>query len=141
MRTQRILISLVVAAALLAGAGCSNQPPKTTTGRIGQIKGTITWASGSAEDHELANNALVLRATTSGVEITNVTVTLGPRSISSGRVRAPYSVGNLPREIPIQLDVKGANGQVNFVRDANPQDALCTVAAPIVAGFDFHALS
>jgi len=68
-------------------------------------------------------------------------VTFGKVSISNGKVSAPYAVSDLPLGVSIQLRVRPKLVAGDFLRDANPQDAILEMGRTVVENFNFHFVS
>ncbi|MEO6195008.1 MAG: hypothetical protein ABIS20_18485 [Thermoanaerobaculia bacterium] len=154
MEKNKMMSCAVFAAAMLMLAGCHGQ--SIQTGRIGEIDGTVSWSFRGeiGEDRTPlgVNDAITImpvtvitipptRPGTFGqaidTAISGTEVNFGKISVSAKGVSVPYAVTKLPSEVSIQLRVLPKVGG-QFLRDGNPQDAVLTVANPIVTGFNFN---
>jgi len=137
MITNKLACTLLLAATLLATTAC---PSRSAVQAIGEIKGAMSWDKGGERpDPSAAADALSISATTAaGVALPGAKVVFGTPSDSGTRVSVPYTVSKLPLNTVIRLEVKPKHVQGSFIRDGNPQDAVCSIAQPVVSQFDFH---
>lgn len=139
MNYKKIIPTLAFAAAILTSTGCP--APNKEVQAIGEISGTISWDKGGERpDPSVIGDAISITPVTSTnrIPLTGATVVFGNPSDSGSRVMVTYKVSKLPLDTAIQLEVKPKRVQGSFLRDGNPQDAICTLAQPTVSNFDFH---
>jgi hypothetical protein len=140
-QSQR-MTTLITAAALLAIMGCNS---RKAVQAICEIKGTVAWENGAGgPDPSVVNDAVTITALTMGssslIPLPGAHVAWGSPSTAGPRVTVSYTVSKLPLNTAIRLVVKPNHVQGQFIRDGNPQDALCTFAQPSVSQFDFRFL-
>ena len=155
MNINKMTCSLVFAAAILATTGCPD-PNTAPLQPIGEIKGTISWDKGGERPNpSVVSDAIGITpvtvkltpgtgpgslgsTTTTKIKNENVDVAFGSPSDSGSRVTVTYTVSKLPLNTAIQLEVKPKHVQGTFIRDGNPQDAICTLTQLTVSQFDFR---
>lgn len=137
--------------------------PSKIIGRVGGVNGVITWFRGEVP-LTLGKNGIPGRivGVKDTISITPVSVklippsndnqfgnmfetpikgfkvTFGKVSVSNGRVSASYAVSDLPLGISVQLRVRPKLVAGDFLRDANPQDAILELGRTVVENFNFH---
>ena len=158
MNINKKACNLVVAVAILATTGCTGRTavPKSFQA-IGQIKGTVSWVKGELPNTSAVSDAIgitpvTVRVTPSTqpgtfgstiitkIKNENVDVAFGSPSDSGSRVTVPYTVSRLPLNTAIELKVKPKHGDGSFIRDGNPQVAICRIGQLTVSQVDFRFL-